>query len=486
MRRSHTAKRWLSGFSITLGTAALVACGSGGGDDGRTAGIEGTGIVSGFGSVYVDGIEFETTNAEILFVGDIVDESALSVGDIVSVSGTVDNDDRASARRIVFERTLDGPVESIEMNGERGELVALEQTVRFDEDTTFVNLSADALNPGDLIAVSGFVIDSNLFHAESIRRNDDGFVPNGSRLEIEGDIDTVDGTQLTVGNQLIRFDNARVSPNRTALRAGQAIEAFGSRGADRGDPLIADEINVLDVKTTEDGRRMFVEAAIRDYNGLDNFIAGGWRIDARDAERVDDGALGLGPGVMVSVRGTFDNGRIQASTLEAETPSSATIQGPIDTVDADNDRISLLGVTVDVPPDTRYRPLRAAASGTSGDRSLRIDDLAVGDIVRLDIFDSGERLTARALQRARSDDGIDAALIGPVERVVGAAPNPTVVIAGITARTQTGRTLYYGANGEKINATAFAARATRGQRVTITGPANGGEINTATRVQLID
>lgn len=477
MRRSHTAKRWLSGFSITLGTAVLVACGSGGGDDGRTAGIEGTGIVSGFGSVYVDGIEFETTNAEILFVGDIVDESALSVGDIVSVSGTVDNDDRASARRIVFERTLDGPVESIEMNGARGELVALEQTVRFDEDTTFVNLSADALNPGDLIAVSGFVIDSNLFHAESIRRNDDGFVPNGSRLEIEGDIDTVDGTQLTVGNQLIRFDNARVSPNQTALLAGQAIEAFGLRGADRGDPLIADEINVLDVKSTDDGRRMFVEAAVRDYDGVDDFVAGGWRIDARDAERLDDGTTPLARGVKISVRGVFTGDRVEAETLRIDPPSDATYEADIEAVDTQAGTITLFDRTIILPQDARYIDRRATR-----DENLRIDTLAPNDPVRVQAYGTAEAPVARSLERLASDAGNDAAVTGAITTIDN--DRMTLELAGVTARADT-NTTYYDANGNTIDAAAFFSRATTGSRAKVIGTQNVGEISSAQTARLL-
>ena len=183
---AHRATKIILLLASLFVLATFAGCSSGGSGDDRQAGIEGTGIVSGFGSVYIEGMEFETDDATILFVGEEVPESKLSVGDRVAVTGTLDEDGRAHAERIVYQRTLDGPIDTIETDGERGRLVALGQTVHFDADTSFVNTSADSLAAGDLIAVSGFAGTQNDVYAQSLRRNDDGFAPNVSILEIEG------------------------------------------------------------------------------------------------------------------------------------------------------------------------------------------------------------------------------------------------------------------------------------------------------------
>lgn len=469
MMRSHTPRRWRAALACVLTAAMLTACGSGDSDgDGRTAGIEGTGIVSGFGSVYIDGIEFETDDATILFVGEQVAESMLSVGDRVTVTGTLDEDGRAHAQRIVYQRTLDGPIDTIETDGERGRLIALGQTVYFDADTAFVGVAADDLAEGDLIAVSGFTGTQNDVYAQSVRRNDDGFAPNVSILEIEGRIDAVNDTRLNIGEQIVDFSNAQVRPDRAALTTGRRIEAFGTRDAASDEPFIATRIDVLELNRAPEGRRMLVEARIRDYDGPSDFVAGNWRIDASDAERVDDGATPLGPGVEVSVRGVFESDRVRATTLRVEPASDTTFEASIEAVDTQAQTITLFGRTISLPDDTRYSDSR-----DTGSRTLRIDTLSPNDPVRVRAYLDADTAVARSLERLETFDPNESAIAG---RVTEIEPNETLVVAGVTARTDT-NTTYYDADDNMIDADTFFERATPGTRVRLSGPKNAEQIS---------
>ncbi len=83
--------RYLSLMTVFI--AGLTACG--GGTQVAGGGIGGTGISQGsitaFGSVWVNGVEFDTSNASILRNGSSVTQSDLAIGMVVTVDGSVNS-----------------------------------------------------------------------------------------------------------------------------------------------------------------------------------------------------------------------------------------------------------------------------------------------------------------------------------------------------------------------------------------------------------
>ncbi|TFG44036.1 MAG: hypothetical protein E4H48_01160, partial [Syntrophobacterales bacterium] len=101
-------------------------CGNSGGTAG--GGIGGSGItvsavsvgsVASFGSIIVNDVEFDTTNAEVVVegevrgTGDAAVTSLLSRGMVVRVEGRLDGERTGTAARVVFNDNVEGPVESI-------------------------------------------------------------------------------------------------------------------------------------------------------------------------------------------------------------------------------------------------------------------------------------------------------------------------------------------------------------------------------------
>ena len=84
------------------GIAAAVMLGCGGSGDSGTAGNTGittVGALTGFGSVYVNGVEYETDEAEYEVEDEAAfDDSALKVGMVVKVKGSVNPDGRTGTR----------------------------------------------------------------------------------------------------------------------------------------------------------------------------------------------------------------------------------------------------------------------------------------------------------------------------------------------------------------------------------------------------
>ncbi|MFV9616753.1 MAG: DUF5666 domain-containing protein, partial [Gammaproteobacteria bacterium] len=136
---------------------ALVTC-SGGVDVGSVggggiSGIGGSGFtssgsVTGFGSVFVNGVEFETSGT----VFDIDDSSGgregdLAIGMVVTVNGTV-NDDGVSgtATSISFDDQLQGSITGItavaaDPDGENRSFTVLDTTVRINAINTVFDVT---------------------------------------------------------------------------------------------------------------------------------------------------------------------------------------------------------------------------------------------------------------------------------------------------------------------------------------------------------
>ena len=110
-------------LATVLICAFMVSCGGGGSS--TTAGIGGTGITFGevtqFGSVYVNGVRFNTTNASFDLDDDIIYETqaaaqaaGFSEGMVIKVEGTTNADGvTGTATWVEYDEDVEGPVSNI-------------------------------------------------------------------------------------------------------------------------------------------------------------------------------------------------------------------------------------------------------------------------------------------------------------------------------------------------------------------------------------
>src|SRR5262245_53190057 len=133
-------------FSMLLAislSALLSGCSDGGGGGSSTtpattstpsatttAAVVSTGPITRFGSVVLNGIEFETTQAEIRVEDQIVREDDLRLGMRVTVEGVRDNNGVARATRVVFRKNVEGLIDRLD--DVNNTLVVLGQTVLVD------------------------------------------------------------------------------------------------------------------------------------------------------------------------------------------------------------------------------------------------------------------------------------------------------------------------------------------------------------------
>ena len=163
-------------------------------------GLGGTGITTGrisaFGSIYVNGIKFNTDNAS--FERDSVNSKSqddFSAGEIVKIIGSINTKNKTgTATKVIFSDVLEGSVTAITTTGNSIEILG--QTVRTDKLTFlhgFDHLSD--LKLGNIIEVSGFITKQGVL-ASSIKLIAESFSAT-SQLEVEGYITSLDTSAKT-------------------------------------------------------------------------------------------------------------------------------------------------------------------------------------------------------------------------------------------------------------------------------------------------
>ncbi|MDP4918587.1 MAG: DUF5666 domain-containing protein, partial [Haliea sp.] len=97
-----------------IGGIASIAVGGGGiGGSGQSS--TSSGSIDGFGSIFVNGVRFDTDDAEVLIDGELRNDDALRLGMVVVVTGQIDEGNTTgTAQRVIYDNELKGPISSIE------------------------------------------------------------------------------------------------------------------------------------------------------------------------------------------------------------------------------------------------------------------------------------------------------------------------------------------------------------------------------------
>lgn len=235
--RAGLAAAWL---------AALVACGgSGVGSNGTGAAPQGSsaGTVTGFGSIYVDGVAYDDSQARVEIEGT---DGALvlaeaRVGQRVELafdpdSFDPDSGERAQVRRIRIEPSLVGPVAAVQADG----LTVLGQTVRVNTDPargplTVVDTGTpgedlEALRSGDLVEVHAYRLAVDGGEQLQATRIEKLGQPSG--LKVSGSVTAVEDGGLRIGALRVRVPaGTPVSPVGSAPAVGQWLRVHAAAGA---------------------------------------------------------------------------------------------------------------------------------------------------------------------------------------------------------------------------------------------------------------
>lgn len=200
--------------------AAAAACGSsmGGGIAGTSAVL---GAISGFGSIIVNGIEFDTSAAVVTIEGDPAQASDLRLGMVATVRGVVaPNGRQGTADTVAVENLAEAPLEVIDVPGRT--LRLLSQEVLVDGATVFDPVAFADLELGDTVDVAGFLDADGRIRATRIARKFEDL-----EIELRGFVQALDRASSTfrINELLVDFSDAIIEgAPPEGLRDGLFVE----------------------------------------------------------------------------------------------------------------------------------------------------------------------------------------------------------------------------------------------------------------------
>ncbi|HHJ13793.1 MAG TPA: hypothetical protein ENJ79_05355 [Gammaproteobacteria bacterium] len=436
----------------------LASCGGGSGGT-TTAGIGGTGkiasgTITGFGSIFVNGVRYDIDNADITVDEDNINKSQadLHIGMVVTVVGTA-NATSGTATTVTYDSVVEGPVTGLtpSVDGLSQTFSVLGVSARIDQATVFDNndpeFTFSSIADNDLVKLSGFFDTSNTLVVTYIRKTGvfDPFSPSGE-AEIKGTVSNAPpgGAQPANGDT---FDIGAIT---VTLTAGAQLDAALGGAVNDGDfvevkgtltsatSMDAILVEPEDPALGSDGDEVELEGIITNFSnsgGTIGFQIGNQPIDASNAS-LEPSGLTLSNDLRVEVEGSIDaSGVLVAEKIEAAGNDSIEIDARVSAVDP-------TGMTIDFSvisgqPDVRVRANVETTfeDRTGGASQMNIGDVLVGDFLQVrGYLDPAGDLVAVEIRR---EAGGNLSLKGPVQAF---ATTSSITLLGVEFPTNSATT----------------------------------------------
>ena len=339
----------------------LISCKGDGGSMTAGGGIDGTGImsagvVSAFGSIIVNGTEFDTSKAEIIINGEEVRggdnfvQDYLEIGMVVTVEGTISEDESAVADRVIYSSNVAGPVTSV--NGidpitneieivVLGQIVVVNFITKFKPDT----FGFDSIALNDVVEVSGYLDDTGAIRATFIEKT--GVFSSGIVVEVKGHVMNLQNSGLEktfeINDLTVNYTSiARRLPEGIPAK-GQFVEVEGTLHP-LGEEMIATEIELGDDSDSEDVDEFEIMGFVTEIistSDIIEFKVGNQvvHVDPEGAEFVDGFPDDIVPGVKLEAEGSLEGGILFAEEIEFWGPDQIEVEGFVTEADLDIDPI---------------------------------------------------------------------------------------------------------------------------------------------------
>jgi Domain of unknown function (DUF5666) len=408
-------RRLINRCSVAALAALLVVLNACGGSDSHdkvvppppesTVGLVSVGTITGFGSVYVNGIRYRTTDAQVVMNDVAAAESGLKVGHYVEVKGHSHNSGDHDADVIRYHNVLEGPITSIDTMS--GTFVAMGQMVQVTAETSFGDgiepASIEGLAVKDVVEVSGMVTTLGVIDATRI-----DIKPDSGPYDVTGYVSklALATHRFNVNALVVDYSSANMDDFPTGqptdgdlvLVKGSTFNADGSFAATRV------ELRSDDWLKAAAGDVLEVEGAITDFVSATKFNVAGRAVTTTPTTLYEHGTVAtLANDVLVEVEGTADTaGVLVALKVKFKQVSEIRIVAQIQ--EKNSPFLKLLGLQVATNEVTHYEDMSALAL-----RNLGLTDLAVNDWVDVRGYEEpagSNRVTATRIVRVDAQEAV--------------------------------------------------------------------------------
>jgi Domain of unknown function (DUF5666) len=332
MKSTHSMTTRLARTGLlTLATIALLsACGGGGG--GSTSGTSqplattaqdgAVGIISGFGSVIVNGVRYDDSSATVKDDhGTSLSSSRLGLGMTVQLKGKSNDDGTGTASGINVFSEMQGPISSL--NASAGTFSLFGIAISVDSKTVFADVAGiSALANGNIVEVYG-LRNGNTVTATRIERKT--LVAGDVVVKLRGAITGLNTSASTfnLAGLVVSFAGAQVLPNVSSLADGGFV-AVNSTSALSGNTLTASRVTALGASPVsfDDNAKSELEGVISAFISSSQFNVGGVTVNASNAVFVRGTVASLANGGRVEIKGTYSNNILNARLVKFEDSQS--------------------------------------------------------------------------------------------------------------------------------------------------------------------
>ena len=329
----------------------LSGCSSSNTDNTSAANV--SGVITGFGSVYVDGVEYETNGTTVTIDGVPASESDLRVGMLVNVTGS-DDGTNGNALSIDFDDELEGIVTQTVAGGG---LIVMGQSITVDNSTNLEGIADIAeLAVGDEVEVSGYPDGNGSIHATYIELED---TYNGTdEIEVKGSVSALDETAMifTIGTMTVDYSAATTD---AGLADGVYVEVKAESAPDATtNILVATKVELEDGGEYgvdgDDGEELEIEGLITaiDTTSTPNTITvNGQTFDVPAGIDVSGFAVDDMIDLDIEVVGTdLIITEIEEDGFDDDVAGKIEVEATVTATDTTANTITLGGVTISVDP----------------------------------------------------------------------------------------------------------------------------------------
>jgi len=374
------------------------------------------GNVTGFGSVWVNGVEWETDDCEITIDDEPGDESQLEVGNIVEVQGSTDDDGIARCDSMEFDSELEGLITEVGVDYilVHGLRVEINDDTLFDDDLANQNISD--LNEGDYVEISAFAVADGYVATRIEVEVDDGEVEIYGKVEnLDTGMNTFMIQEMTVNYASASFDDF----DGRDIAEADYVEVEG-QSFNSDDELVATSVEYKDNNPYDDGDEgnefeaegylSVVDGSPLILNDFEIVLADDVTFEYGSEEDLIDGAK-------VEVEGTINaTGQLVVNEVKFKIESDIEIKAPLDalpTQDADSGEwtISLLGREILVAEQTQLED-----ASKLDDTYFDISDVAENEWLEAKVYESDAAdFIAVRIEREDASDFVE--IEGPLSAI---------------------------------------------------------------------
>lgn len=436
--------------ALALATLGMLAACGGSDDPPPAVTHTSVGVISGFGSVIVNGVRFDDSRATITMDDAVATRDRLRVGMRVQVRGRIHADGTGVADSIQYNDCMQGPITAL--NRVQNTVAVMGQTAWVDDDTVLDGVTLRDMNSfavGDWVEVS-CVPDAATNRWRVTRMERLGAFEDGvSAIEAKGPVAGLDlaaGT-FTMNGMQVDFHGVAAGDRPAGLANGMTVEVSGRHYA--SGVFTADRLRDRDRDrlSRPDGEGEELEGYVSAFVSIADFVLDGQKVDASAAVIRNGTAADIADGVKVEVEGTMSGGVLVASVVVIKLQNNLRVEAGLQAKDTTLSTVTLLGRTFKITADTE---LRDRIASPTQPKVVTLEAFNPADRLELKAYkDSAGNLIATRIERSEADALV--VVKGPADSKV---PVTRLVLFGIAVDTGAA-TRYRDLGGTLVDAATF-------------------------------